>query len=82
MRVPRLRSGPMLLNHSGPAFDNVAHIGQGFDIVDHRGHTKGANVGRKWRFNAWVGALAFQGFDETGFFATDIGPGPTVQEDI
>src|SRR5215831_18609813 len=64
------------------AFQNLAHVGQRFDVVDHRGHAERPDVSRKGRFDARVGALAFQRLDQTGLFATDIGSGTTVQQDI
>ena len=60
----------------------MAHVGQRFDIVHDSRHTEGPDVGGKWRFDTRVSALAFQRLDEPGFFAADIGAGPTVHEDI
>src|SRR5207245_6565775 len=64
------------------AFNDMAHIGKRFDVVDDRGHTERSDVGRKWGFDAGIGTLAFQRFNETGFLAADVGSGSTVQEDL
>ena len=63
-------------------FDNVAHIGQRFNVVHDSRHTEGPDVSGKWRFDPRVSALTFQRLDEPCLFATDIGAGPTVHEDI
>src|SRR5262249_22970361 len=67
---------------SRSTFNDVAHIGQRFDVVDHRRHAERPDISGKWRLDARVSALAFQRLDQTCLFTTDIGPCTTVQEDI
>src|SRR5690606_22608223 len=56
--------------------------GDGFDVVDGGGATVKAHTGREWGLQTRLALLAFEGFEQRGFLAADIGPCPMVDDDI
>ncbi len=63
--------------------DDVLDVAEGFDVVDNGGALVEADGGGEigW-FDAGVGALAFEGFDEASLFAADVGAGAAVDIDV
>ena len=64
------------------AIDDVRHAGHGFDVVHDRRLAKRPFDGRKRRLDARPGPLAFQAFDQPGFFAADVRRRAAVQKDV
>src|SRR5258708_19441585 len=57
------------------ARENLRNVDEGFDVVDDGGFLPEADLARKGRLVARLGAMAFDGFDERAFFATDVAAG-------
>src|SRR5437660_12898977 len=81
-RVLRVRRHAHRLEPFGPALDDVRDAGHRLNVVHDRWLAKRALDGGKWRLNPRPGALAFEAFDQPRLLAADVGPGPTVDEDI
>src|SRR3954470_13152199 len=59
--------------------DDVPNGGERLDVIDdRRAHVEAQDRREIRRLDLRIGGLAFQGFDEAGFFATDVCPSPTV----
>ena len=61
---------------------NGRHDSDRFHIVDRCRAAIEATRGRKWRLETRLALFTFKAFEQRGFFAADIGAGPTVQIDI
>src|SRR5260370_4759982 len=57
------------------ARENLRNVDEGFDVVDDGRFLPEADLARKGRLVARLGAMAFDGFDERAFFATDVAAG-------
>ena len=53
--------------------DDPRHRGEGLGVVDRRGLAIDAEAGRERRLEARLALLAFQRFEQRGFFAADVG---------
>ncbi|MCY1423094.1 hypothetical protein D9M71_388000 [compost metagenome] len=62
--------------------DDGRHVAQGLDVVHAGRLAPHANGGREGRLGARVGAAAFQGVDQRGFFAADVAAGTGVHEQL
>src|SRR5690348_3306944 len=60
------------------ALEDRRNAAECFDIVDDRRLRKSASDGRERRLVAWPAALAFERFEQSGFFSADIRPRPAV----
>ena len=58
------------------------YVAQGFDVVYAGRFAPHANGGREGRLGARVGAAAFEGVDQCGFFTADVTPGAGVDEQL
>ncbi len=58
------------------------HVAQGFDVVHAGRLAPHAHGGREGRLGARVGAAAFEGVDQCGFFTADVTPGAGVDEQL
>ena len=56
------------------------YVAQGFYVVHAGRLAPYAHSGREGRLGARVGATAFEGVDQCGFFAADVTPGAGVHE--
>ena len=56
---------------------NDRHARERNDVVDHRRLTEQTFMGWQWRLEANLPALAFEAFEQRGFFTADIGTGAT-----
>ena len=59
---------------------NRRNVAQGFNVVYAGRFPPDAGAGRERRLRTWVGATAFEGVDQRGFFAADIAPCPGVHK--
>ena len=66
----------------GATAQDCAADGDGFHIVDGGRRAIEADVGREWRLHAGLALLAFEAFEQGGFFAADIGAGAMVHVEI
>ena len=65
-----------------PAAQNLRHHGDGFNII-HRGWAAiKPNGGREWRLQPRHALLAFQAFNQRGFFTANISPCPAMHVKI
>ena len=64
------------------AIQNVCHAAQGFHVVDNCGLAEQTFDRRKRRLNTRPCSLAFQTFDQTGFFTADVCTSTTMQHNI
>ena len=63
--------------------DDVFHIAKRLHVVDdRRAHIQPERGGEVGRLDARVGALAFEAFDEAGFFAANVGARAAVHVDF
>ncbi len=62
--------------------DDRRHVAQGLDVVHAGRLAPHAHGGREGRLGARVGATAFQGVDQCGFFTADVTPGAGVDEQL
>ena len=80
--VPVLLGRPMPANHSAPRRRMVGATAIDFDIVDGGGAAIEADIGRERRLQARLALLAFQAFEQRGFFAADIGAGAVMDIEV
>src|SRR6185436_19771671 len=66
----------------GAVLDDVGDGGQGFDVVDDGGTPEKPFDGGEGRLDARVAAVAFQGIQQGGFLAADVGAGAAVDVEI
>ena len=52
--------------------EDLRHVGESFDVVDDGGLLEESGLAGEGRLIARLGAMAFNGFEERGFFAADI----------
>src|ERR1044072_2774105 len=58
---------------------NVFHVTKRFHVIDDRWtHVETQHGGEIGRLDPWIVAFAFQRFDQTSFFATDVSACPTM----
>ena len=63
--------------------DDVLHMAQRLDVVDDgRTHVKTEHGREIGRFDPGIGTFTFKRFDQPGFLATNIGPGPAMNVDL
>ncbi len=62
--------------------DDGRHVAQGLDVVHARRLAPHADGGREGRLGARVGATAFQGVDQRGFFTADVATGTGMHEQL
>ena len=63
--------------------DDVLHMAEGFHVVhDGRAHVEAERRREIGGLDARVGALAFEGFDEAGLLAADVGTGTAMHVDL
>ncbi len=55
---------------------------RGLDVVHAGRFAPHADGGREGRLGTWVGASAFEGVDQRGFFTADVAPGAGVDEQL
>ncbi len=60
----------------------MGHAAECFDIIDDGWFAEQAFDGGEGGFDARPRALAFKAFDQSGFFAADVGPGTAMQDDV
>ena len=65
---------PISAHHVGAVLDDRSDGGQGFDVVDDRRPAEQALHSRERRLDARPAALAFDAFEQAGFFAADVRP--------
>src|SRR5690606_6257036 len=62
---------------------DVLHVAEGLDVVDDgRALVEAEHRREVGRLDAGVGAFAFEGLDEAGLLATDVGAGAAVNVDL
>ena len=59
---------------------NRRNVAQGFNVVHAGRFPPYAGAGRERRLRTWIGAAAFEGVNQRGFFAADIAPCPSVHK--
>src|SRR6266851_359481 len=64
------------------ASENLRNVDESFNVIDDRGFLPQSNLARKRWLVARLGAMAFDGFDERAFFATDVAAGTDKNFDI
>ena len=63
--------------------DDVFTGAEGFDVIDDRRTLIQAEDGREiGRLNSRISALSFEGLDQAGFLAADVGAGAAVDMDF
>src|SRR5690606_31967261 len=62
--------------------DDEGHVAQGLHVVDDRRHAVQARDRREGRLVAGLAAAAFQGAQEPGFLAADVGARAPVDDDL
>ena len=77
--VPALFSRPKLENHVAPRRKIVGAAAMRLNVVHGGRAAIQASHSREWRFQAWLALLAFQAFDQRGFFTTNIGASAPMQ---
>ena len=65
-----------------PSHDDVGHVHQGLDVVDHGRRGVQPFHRRERRAQARLTAQALQRVQQRGLFAADVGAGPAVQHDV
>src|SRR6266849_4621358 len=65
-----------------PASENLRNVDESFNVIDDRGFFPQSDLAGKRRLVARLGAMAFDGFDERAFFATDVAAGTDKNFDI
>ena len=60
------------------ALDDVRHVAQRLDVVDHGGATEGADHRGEGGLDSWLAALALEGLEQSGLLTADVGPGAAV----
>ena len=83
MRVPVLFGVPSLRVFRAAHRDDVLHVAERFDVVhDRRAHVETEHRREIRRLDPRIGALAFERFDQAGFFAADVGAGAAMDVDL
>jgi len=62
----------------GAAHQDVRHVAQRLDVVDHGRLAEGADDGGEGRFHPRLAALAFERFEHPGLFTADVGAGAAM----
>ena len=64
-------------------FDDVLHVAEGLDVVhDCRAHVEAEHRREIRRLDSWISALAFERFDQPGFFAADVSAGAAMNVNL
>ena len=66
----------------GAAIEDVSYAAKRFNIINDGGFAKETFDGGEGRLDSGPGALAFEAFDESGFFSADVGASAAVEDDI
>ena len=63
--------------------DDVLHVAERLDVVhDRRAHVEAEHGGKIGRLDPRIGALAFERFDQAGFFAADVSAGAAMDVNL
>ena len=83
MRVPVLFGRAELRIFRAAHRDDVLHVAKRLDVVhDRRAHVETEHRRKIRRLDARIGALAFERFDQAGFFAADVGAGAAMDVNL
>ena len=80
--VPPLFGLPELQEASPPLHDDPGHRGEGLGVVDRGRLAVQAEARRERRLEARLALLAFEGFEQRGFFAADVGAVAVVRVQV
>ena len=83
MRVPVLFGLPMLRVFRAAHRDDVLHVAERLDVVhDRRAHVEPEHGRKIGRLDPRISALAFERFDQPGFFAADVSAGAAMDVNL
>ena len=73
---------PVAAHAAPPRDQDVGHVGQGLDVVDHGRLAEDADLAGERRLRARLAAPALERVEERRLLAADVGPGAATHLDV